>query len=70
MPAAVQNRRSQLRAAASKSRFPVSAATPGRRSLVGCCAALITRLDTNPTKADWAAYGRELEARIAALLPG
>ena len=33
-------------------------------------AALITRLDTNPTKADWAAYGRELEARIAALLPG
>lgn len=30
-------------------------------------AALIVRLDTNPTKADWAAYGRELDARIGAL---
>jgi hypothetical protein len=27
-------------------------------------AALIARLDTNPTKADWALYGRELEARL------
>jgi hypothetical protein len=27
-------------------------------------AALIARLDTKPTKADWALYGRELDARI------
>ena len=28
------------------------------------CAALITRLDSNPTKADWAAWERDLEARL------
>ena len=30
-------------------------------------AALITRLDSSPTKADWALYDRELEARLAIL---
>ena len=30
-------------------------------------AALIARLDTNPTKADWTAYDRELEARLRKL---
>ena len=28
-------------------------------------AALIARLDTKPTKADWTAYERDLEARLA-----
>jgi hypothetical protein len=29
-------------------------------------AALIARLDSNPTKADWALYNRQLEVMLAA----
>ena len=29
-------------------------------------AALLARLDTKPTKADWALYGRQLEVMLAA----
>jgi hypothetical protein len=32
-------------------------------------AALLARLDTNPIKADWALYDRELEAILAASAP-